>query len=486
MASFSKIGNKWQARIRKSGFPSTSENFDTHREAKAWAAQIECAMNAKLHKDKRSLKDLTLDKLIDQYLGKEKSTNPYGKTKLANLKRIRRMLGDVPLAALTFDRLVSFIEDREVQGAGGVTIWMDVAEIAAVLRSGKTANKYEVDKDLFSDIYRYMSENGLDPKSNRRSRRPTEQELKTLKTHFEDKERQQIPMWDIIDFAVSSAMRSSEITRIRWADVDFEKKTVIIRQRKHPKKKRDHVVPLLGKAWDIAVAQPRSDDRIFPYSAKTISSIFPRATQACGIDDLRFHDLRHEAASRLFEQGYDIPRVALVTGHMDWKMLERYTHFKPEDLHPAEDGSLSWHRPITRPTPLAKRHAHQEDATLKVELANALRQRHPLIFGNRHSGIMCGKGWFDLLDVLFERLQFWTDRNGAPQVTLKEAKEKYGELSIYLDCHGNEEQNGMITMAEEMSTRICEQCGMPGRLQVIGESFFTGCPAHTPAGAVSA
>lgn len=51
------------------------------------------------------------------------------------------------------------------------------------------------------------------------------------------------------------------------------------------------------------------------------------------IEDLRFHDLRHEGTSRLFEAGLSIERVALVTGHKDWRMLRRYTNLKPEDLH---------------------------------------------------------------------------------------------------------------------------------------------------------
>jgi site-specific recombinase XerD len=53
------------------------------------------------------------------------------------------------------------------------------------------------------------------------------------------------------------------------------------------------------------------------------------------IEDLHFHDLRHEGTSRLFEAGFSIQQVALVTGHKDWKMLRRYTHLKPETLHAA-------------------------------------------------------------------------------------------------------------------------------------------------------
>ena len=73
--------------------------------------------------------------------------------------------------------------------------------------------------------------------------------------------------------------------------------------------------------------------RCFPYNSKSVGTAFRRGRNAIGADDLRFHDLRHEATSRLFEAGLPIERVALVTGHKDWKMLRRYTNLKPEDLH---------------------------------------------------------------------------------------------------------------------------------------------------------
>jgi integrase len=75
------------------------------------------------------------------------------------------------------------------------------------------------------------------------------------------------------------------------------------------------------------------DDRIFPYSHKSAGTAFTRACRDLDIEDLHFHDLCHEGTSRLFEAGFAIQRVALVTGHKDWKMLRRYTHLKPESLH---------------------------------------------------------------------------------------------------------------------------------------------------------
>jgi len=75
------------------------------------------------------------------------------------------------------------------------------------------------------------------------------------------------------------------------------------------------------------------DNRIFPYHHESAGTVFTRACRALEIEDLHSHDLRHEGTSRLFEAGFQIHQVALVTGHKDWKMLRRYTHLKPEALH---------------------------------------------------------------------------------------------------------------------------------------------------------
>lgn len=353
MATFTQVGNKWQARIRKKGFPSTSANFDTNKEAKEWATKTEAEMLKGKQKLARAAKDLTIGKLIEQHFEKEPANKKYGKNKVAILNRLKRTMGDVLVKAITYDFLADFVDKRILQGAGGVTIGMDIAQIAALISFGSKPNKYHFDMDVFGDAREYMFDCGLDPKSHERDRRPTKEELTKLKQHFDEKDRQQIPMSAIIDFAVFTAMRASEITRLKWSDVDFEKRTVIIRDRKHPtKKKGNHqTVPLLADAWAILIAQPRTHDAVFPYDAKTFSTIFPRAAKALGIKDLRFHDLRHEGTSRLFEKGYDIPRVAIFTGHLDWKMLARYVQLKAEDLHPDENGVLPWVRAATTPVP---------------------------------------------------------------------------------------------------------------------------------------
>lgn len=129
---------------------------------------------------------------------------------------------------------------------------------------------------------------------------------------------------------------------------------------------------------------------------------------------------------------------------------------------------------------------------MREELDQLLCTRYPLIFANRDKsittscmgwGFSCGDGWFDLIDTLCERLQFWTDHNKAPQVVATQVKEKWGELCFYYTS-GNDEQSGMVLMAEAMSARICEECGKPGQKLACG-AYMTRCEEHAPVGAVT-
>lgn len=105
-------------------------------------------------------------------------------------------------------------------------------------------------------------------------------------------------MPDLIKFAIATNMRMGEIITLKWADINEKHRTIIIRDRKHPTEKvgNHKEVPFLGEAFEIAMRQPRQDEagRIFPVTEGTISSIFPRGCQKLGIEDLRFHGLRHE------------------------------------------------------------------------------------------------------------------------------------------------------------------------------------------------
>ena len=192
---------------------------------------------------------------------------------------------------------------------------------------------------------------GLVGKGNERDRRPTQDELDRIIAAFEANVRQQIPVGRIIRFAVATAMRQDEIARVEWRDFDRNGRMLLIRDRKDPRKKKgnDQRIPLLDvsgyDASKIIEEQGRflnvREGRIFPYNGRSVGTAFRRQCREMKIEHLHFHDLRHVGTSRLFEAGFSIEQVALVTGHKDWKMLRRYTHLKPEALHLARAAQVA-------------------------------------------------------------------------------------------------------------------------------------------------
>ena len=133
----------------------------------------------------------------------------------------------------------------------------------------------------------------------------------------------------------------SEYCRIRWADLNEADRTIKVRDRKGSEKKigDDSEVPLLDfsghDAFAIVMRQPRTKECIFPFNCRTVGKYFIDAALFLEIPDLNFHDLRHEAVSRMFESKhrYSIPEVAIVSGHKDWGHLKRYTNLRAVNLH---------------------------------------------------------------------------------------------------------------------------------------------------------
>ena len=135
--------------------------------------------------------------------------------------------------------------------------------------------------------------------------------------------------------ALCTGMRIGEVCALKWEDVDFERGIAWLDDVKHPRMKTGNrrAFRLLSDAAQIVQAMPRGGDgRVFPYQSKSVGSAFTRACRLLGIEGLHFHDLRHEATSRLFERGYSIQEVSQFTLHDSWATLKRYTHLRPEQV----------------------------------------------------------------------------------------------------------------------------------------------------------
>jgi len=135
----------------------------------------------------------------------------------------------------------------------------------------------------------------------------------------------------IVRFALETAMRQGEIVGLRWRHIDMARRTAFLPDTKNGQPRS---VPLSSTALEVLKALPRSiSGEVFPgVTTGAIKKAFIRATRRAEIEELRVHDLRHEATTRLFERGLNIIEVSTITGHKDLQMLRRYTHLRAEDL----------------------------------------------------------------------------------------------------------------------------------------------------------
>lgn len=291
--------------------------------------------------------DGTLAALIERFIvesrqpGARKLGDSYGYT----LRRLQR----APIAAKQHTALkpLDFIDHCKARRASGVlpqTILQDMTALCGVLRHA--AEVWEM-PDTGLAAYRkakpLLMRQQLIAKAQSRDRRPSADEIERLLAHFDEQAkdpRTKVPMRTIVEFSLVSARRISETCRLRWGDVDAEKRLCLVRDLKNPKGKGfNDSFPLLGRAWDLVMAQPRRDpndpdERIFPYNAKTCIARYVLAKKKLGIKGLRLHDSRREAISRMFEQGYNVPEVAKLSLHRNPSLLlKTYTSLRPEDLH---------------------------------------------------------------------------------------------------------------------------------------------------------
>lgn len=314
-----------------------SQTFARKQAAQAWAKRRETELAEPGAIERATRTGHTVREMITRYMLERAKVEPMGKTKKATLLAIAASyLGDIADSAVSSQVLVDYALWRMGPEGGAVqpqTAGNDLAHLGSVLSIARPAWGYEVSPHAMTDARTVLKKLGYKMKSRERDRRPAMDELDKYLEHFFEMQKRRpssINMPKVLAFALFSTRRQEEITRIRWADLDEDRQAVKVRDMKNPGQKigNDVWCHLPDEAWAILQSMPRDRDEIFPYNSDSISAAWTRASHFLEIDDLRFHDLRHEGVSRLFEMDWDIPRVASVSGHRDWNSLRRYTHLR--------------------------------------------------------------------------------------------------------------------------------------------------------------
>jgi integrase len=302
-----------------------SKTFDRRPAATAWLARREAELESPGAMDRRD--DPKLGEIIDRYIAESKKQ--IGRTKAQVLATIKKYdIADIHASRIGSADIVALARALPVKPQ---TVQNYLSHLGAIFTVARPAWNYPLDRQAMEDAYIVCRRLGLSGNAKQRDRRPTLDELDLLMEYFgaiKARRPASIPMQKIIVFAIFSTRRQEEIVRISWSD--YEKDRVMIRDMKHPGDKagNDTWCDLPPEAAAVIDSMPRRAKEIFPFTTDAISAAFTRACQFLEIEDLHFHDLRHDGVSRLFEMGRTIPQAASVSGHRSWSSLKRYTHLR--------------------------------------------------------------------------------------------------------------------------------------------------------------
>lgn len=307
-------GGRWHVEVDGPNGAKVSKSFSSQSRAMAWESRRQRALAHYAHQESTALSPftMTLDEALERY-GREVSANKRGaQVEAYRLGTIRK----APIAALTLAEVTSkaiadYRNDRmAVVGASSVR-----SELSLLRRTIETARR-EWGVQLPTNPVGLVT---LPPPGPARDRRLRDGELEGLLSGLEGNRTVQA----LVEFAIETAMRRGELLALKWRDVQLAQGVVHIPMSKNGKGRH---VPLTDRAIEVLEGLAAPEERVFPLDIHALRWAWTQACSRAEIRDLRFHDLRHEGCSRLFEMGLSVPEVASISGHKTPAQLFRYTH----------------------------------------------------------------------------------------------------------------------------------------------------------------
>ena len=327
MATISERRNRdgqligWQVKVRKRGYPAQIKTFDRKAEAQAWASVIESEMVRNVHVDRSKAERTTFKDAIEAYIDEIAPTHKGGRDEILRLRRFLRdegKLGAFALATLTTKRFEEY-RDRRLKAVAASTVKRELGLLHTVIESVRKS--HGMVENPISDVRRPAVHDARD------TRLHGDDAGKLLEECAASRNQWLVPAYLL---ALETGMRRSELLALEWRHVDLEARTAFL---PNTKSNTTRTVPLSSLAVAVLSGMERpSDGRVIGTTAEGLKSAFERARARARMDHVNFHDLRHEATSRLFERGWNVMEVAAVTGHQDLQMLKRYTNLRASDL----------------------------------------------------------------------------------------------------------------------------------------------------------
>jgi integrase len=327
MSSIRKRGEKWQARVHRKDSKPIVKSFSSKADALKWARSVESQLDLGTLAPKQTMPRLM--PIVDRYVEevtptkKGKSQERYRANQFRNTK-----LADMQLDKITGE-LVAQYRDARLKEVSPNTVRLELAFLSVVFEQCRKEWGFAVS----NPVRQIRMPKPGKPRQRRLEAGEEEALLKACRessAHY---------LQTFVILAVETAMRFGELASVTWENVNLDKRTIHLTDTKNGSPR---TVPLSTRAANEIQTQPRSiDGRLFSAKPGSIRSAFLIALKKAQgaqpesksfLRELRFHDLRHEGVTRLFEKGLTTIEVGMVSGHKTLSMLQRYTHMRPEEL----------------------------------------------------------------------------------------------------------------------------------------------------------
>jgi len=316
MATYRKRHGKWQARIQRASGPTQARTFFTMSDAKLWARKVERDIDLGIHNIKPAL--ITVGEAFKRYLTE---VTPRKKSAAIEQYRIqawrlhpvsRRILHDLKIS-----HLATWRDEQVKKGYSSNTIRLHLAVLSHLYTVAQHEWGYEGLKNPVQHIHK--------PKlPGARETRITDEDVAAL---IQQTQSPYLP--SLIRLALLTGMRRSELIKLHWDDIDWEKQLMYLTDTKNGENRQ---IPIFNQVKVLLQEIERDSGQLFPIKEHAVSVAFRRAVKRSGLVNISFHTLRHEAITRFFEKGLSIPEVASISGHKSWAMLRRYTHLQSKAL----------------------------------------------------------------------------------------------------------------------------------------------------------
>jgi integrase len=323
LATVRKRGHRWQAQVRRKGRASVTRSFNSKREALVWAREQELEADQRRPQVHKALKDITVADIVGRYRDEVVPRKRGADRETLTLNAfLRHPLAQVALSDVTAGMVSAYCAQR-LQRVKPGTLNRELDILRHAFAVARRSWDVPLVNNAFADVTRPKGAAPRERRLHRNERgrlQAAAAQCRNAYIHY------------LVELAVETAMRRGELLNARWTDVSFEKRTMHVPVTKNGYAR---TIPLSG----AAMARLRdlrdlgsSSERLLPITENTAKMAWKRVVTRARLIDLRFHDLRHEAISRFFEKGLNVPEVALISGHRDPRMLFRYTHPRAEDV----------------------------------------------------------------------------------------------------------------------------------------------------------